>query len=476
MTSKIKIPFPVLLIFSLLAPQSSGAFSYPLLSSAGRIIPGTWSAGGAALAAMIEQAGEIQAPEKAKKNEWLIAVYMNGKSNIEPFALNDFNRLESVGSSEKVKIVAEIGRSEGFDNDIHADGNWTGVRRYLVKKDPDPEKINSPLLADLGEADMGDWREAAGFLSWAKINYPAEKVMFLIWDHGWGWIDPITPSSSLLDGGKSISHDFAANNYIKTTELKNIFEKSGPVDLYASMACFMQMGEVAYEIKDYAGVIVGSEEVIQLPSFNFEDFLGLMTENPGVDAERAGTYLVDTFREMYSRPEYLDMLEETGYGTQLSAIRGSKLEKFAELAGDLAKSAMLLDDAAAVSKAKKEVLRFEVGDETTDPLKLISFYADPYDFSELLEKHLSFPGSPLARRYARAAKKFRDFIDRELVVKNVFLSKDRTGKDYSRTHGISLHIPGAEGHLIYYADTYGKLEFAGASSWAGFIEYLENVR
>ena len=60
-------------------------------------------------------------PHRPPLREWTVMVYMNGKSNIEPFALADLNRFETVGSSEKVAIVAEIGRSKGLDNDTAAD-------------------------------------------------------------------------------------------------------------------------------------------------------------------------------------------------------------------------------------------------------------------------------------------------------------------------------------------------------------------
>jgi Clostripain family len=417
---------------------------------------------------------------KSSPTDWLIMVYMNGKSNIEPFALTDMNRFESIGSSEKIKIVVELGRSKGIENDTTADGDWSGVRRYLVAKDDDMEKITSPVLMDLGDKDMGDWRQASDFMQWARANYPAKKTMLIIWDHGWGWLDPSTPSASHVDeqkepsGDKSISHDFTTGNYIRTNEMHKIFEKTGKVDLYASMACFMQMAEVSYQIKDYADVIVGAEEVVQLPSFNFEDFYRLMLANPGATSEQAGIFMVDTFKEMYSRPEYSDMLEETKYGTQLSAIKGSMMKDFGKKISAWADIAMKTDDRLAMSKAKKEVLRFEVGDDITDPEKEISFYGDIYDFVKIVNENLdkNIKGSKALKSSGIA---LQNFIDNNLVIKNVFLGKDRTGKDYSRTHGIAIHLPGKPGTLIEYEDTYGKLEFAKATNWEKFIEYLKTI-
>ena len=414
------------------------------------------------------------APRPEPLKEWTIMVYMNGKSNIEPFALGDLNRLETVGSSAKVNIVAEIGRSKGLENDTTADGDWEGVRRYFVTKDADKDHIASPLLQDLGSKDMGDWKEAAAFLKWARAAYPAKKYLFMIWDHGWGWIDPKRPGDNLLDGHKSISHDFVTGNYIATTDMPRIFREAGKVDLYASMACFMQMAEVAYEIKDAADVIVGSEEVIQLPSLNFEDFLAFMTANPAAGAEAAGVSMVDTFREMYGRPEYQEMLEKTRYGVQLSAVRAAKLPALAKKVKAWYELAMAAGDKPALAKAKAEVLRFEVGDETTDPDKRISFYGDLYNFTELADRYTD-PALPPAGRLAAAGADLREFIAGELTVRNAWLGKDRTGKEYSNAHSIAINIPGRPGNLIEYYPSYSKLAFEKATGWNSFVKYLDTI-
>jgi hypothetical protein len=416
------------------------------------------------------------APEPASPQlrEWTVMVYMNGKSNIEPFALADLNRFETVGSTEKVAIVAEIGRSKGLDNDTTADGDWAGVRRYFVTKDADPERIASPLLADLGNPDMGDWKQAAAFLKWAKAEYPAKKYLFVIWDHGWGWLDPVKPGKAPPDGAKSISHDFVTGNYIATREMGNIFRAAGKVDVYVSMACFMQMAEVAYEIKDGADVIVGAEEVIQLPSLNWEGFLAQLAANPAAKAEAAGTYLVDTFGEMYSRPEMLELLAQGGYGTQLSAIRGSKLPGLVKRLKDWYRLTMAAGDRAALAKAKEGVVRFEIGDPSTDPDKQIAFYGDLHHFVELAGRHAdkSRPGAPAA---LAAGEKLNRFIASELVIKNAAIGRDRTGKEFSAVKGLAVNIPGRPGTLIEYYPTYSKLSFAQDSGWETFMKYLDGI-
>jgi len=438
------------------------------------------SAGAApALDSLSSQAGAsaaVAAPEPGRPplREWTVMVYMNGKSNIEPFALGDLNRLETAGSSDKVAIVAEIGRSKGLDNDTTADGDWAGVRRYYVTRDADPDHIASPLLADLGGPDMGDWKEAAAFLKWARAEYPAKKYLFIIWDHGWGWLDPVKPGENLVDKDKSISHDFVTGNYISTRQMGKIFKEAGKVDMYVSMGCFMQMAEVAYEIKDGADVIVGAEEVIQLPSLNWEGFLAQLEANPAAGAETAGAYMVDTFKEMYSRPDMQELLAQGGYGTQLSAIRGAKMRDLARKIKDWHTLAMAAGDKAALARAKAGVVRFEIGDPATDPDKRIAFYGDLHNFVELAARHAdkSLPGAAEA---LAAGERLNKFITSELVIKNAAVGKDRTGKDFSAVKGLAINIPGKPGTLIEYYPTYSKLFFAQDSGWETFMTYLDGV-
>ncbi len=432
---------------------------------------------GPAMDSLSLQAGPKAAsvPEPhAPQREWTVMVYMNGKSNIEPFALSDMNRFETVGSSDKVAIVTELGRSKGLDNDTTADGDWAGVRRYLVVKDQDKDHIASPVLADLGNADMGDWHEAAAFLKWARAEYPAKKYLFVIWDHGWGWLDPVKPSWKNETASKSISHDFVSGHYIATTDMGKIFAEAGKVDMYASMACFMQMAEVAYELKDGADIIVGSEEVIQLAGLNWEDFLPALEKDPEAGPEKAGSYMVDTFHEMYTRPEYVQQLEQTKYGTQLSAVRAAKLPLLAKKTKAWYELAIKADDRAAMSKAKAEVLRFEIGDETTDPDKRISFYGDLSNFVELAG-HYADASRPGAKELAAAGEDLEKFIAGDLTIKSAWVGRDRTGKEYSNTHGISIDIPGKPGNLIEYYPTYSKLAFEKASGWDTFVKYLGSI-
>lgn len=119
-------------------------------------------------------AKNISGPAK----EWTIMVYVNAKNNLETYGLKDVNEMEMTGSSDKVNIVVEMGRMKGYND---SDGDWTGVRRYLVRRDTDAAAITSPVLSEFS-ADMGDYRHLIEFGRWAKAEYPAKKYMLVVWN------------------------------------------------------------------------------------------------------------------------------------------------------------------------------------------------------------------------------------------------------------------------------------------------------
>ena len=81
--------------------------------------------------------------------------------------------MENVGSSENVNIVVELGRVKGHDA---SDGDWTGSRRYLIKKDNDPKHISSPVLMEIKNSDMGDWKYSGGICKLGKNQFSGQKI------------------------------------------------------------------------------------------------------------------------------------------------------------------------------------------------------------------------------------------------------------------------------------------------------------
>lgn len=415
------------------------------------------------------------APKSATQTslkDWTVMVFINGKNNLELPGLFNMSQMESVGSTDKVNIVVELGRMNGQQGDTAHDGNWTGSRRYLVIKDNDPEKITSPILMKTENVDMGDYRRVVDFAKWTKRNFPARHYMLILWDHGTGWFDPQKAKKGKTDtlfSAQAISFDDETGNFIGTVQIGTLMKEIGKLDIVAFDACLMNMVEVAYEIKDYADIVIGAEENIPGYGYNYTGFLKAIVSDPGADAEKFSSYVVSTFKSFYT---------QVRMGAQLAAIRTSKLPTLAQKLDQWIALAMAVNDTDAVRAARKDVLRFDVvGPNDTN--KQITFYGDLYNFIQIFDKNVTAGGSN-ALALKKKGTEILSFITRSLVIAAGYYGTDRLGTSLANAHSVSIYLPPAgpvpqEKLETVFGDKYTNLAFAKATKWYDFVKYVWSV-
>lgn len=365
------------------------------------------------------------APARAEA-EWTVLAFMNGKNNLEAFSLADLNEMETAGSTDKVNIVVELGRSKGNDE---SDGDWTGARRYRVLRDADPKKVNSELLASDPAADMGDWRRLAEFISWGKANYPAKKYMVIVWNHGNGWKGRLP--------GRGISTDDETGHTISTAQLGQAMAAGGHIDLFAMDACIMQMAEVAWEAKDTADYVLASEEVVPNEGQRYDLFMGALTANPSISAEELGKAAVQIYADHYESVKR--------YGT-MSLVRAASLPKFAAL----------LDEWTAAVRAKSEKLAVSDSRSRTQQF----WYDDNIDIYHLVQLTGAYPY--VNRLVVEKGKALLDFMDKELVVSNRYISNQ-----YKNSHGLAIYMPKS-----WLDPAYKALPWSAATGWDEFCAWM----
>jgi hypothetical protein len=257
-------------------------------------------------------------------------VYLDADNNLESAGIDDINEMEMVGSTTEVNIVVQVDRipysvlaanNEGYTDDI-SNSNWTTTRRYYITQDFDPLQINSQLKSDLGELNMGDSQTLIDFTDWATINYPAKKYLLVIWNHGGGF-----RSLSLT---KDIAwDDTSGGDRITMPELEYALyaisaQIGKKIDIVGMDACLMAMTEVAYQIKDYADILVASEENEPGDGWPYDTILGELVVNPLISSGQLSVDIVDKY--IFSYPygnvtqsaidlSYMDTLTD-----QLSAL------------------------------------------------------------------------------------------------------------------------------------------------------------
>jgi len=174
-------------------------------------------------------------PGRPAPKDWTVLVYVSARNNLGLEAIKDVNEMEAAGSTSRLNVVAELGRivTEPVNNPFSSvqepvppQADWTGSRRFLMVKDSDPLRINSPVLSHFTDADMGDWRHLAEFIAWGKANYPAKKYLLIVGGHGSGWRGVKPPAGA----AKGISYDEPSGHHISPEELA-LAIKAGAIEI-----------------------------------------------------------------------------------------------------------------------------------------------------------------------------------------------------------------------------------------------------
>jgi len=297
----------------------------------------------------------------AVATDWTFMVYLDGDNNLEGAGIDDINEMEMVGSNDDIKIVVLFDRIPGYDS---SNGDWTDTRRGLIIRDSNPYLISSPLDS-VGEKNMGAPATLSEFVNWAIATYPANHYALVLWNHGGGWRDsaaalakkiaywedaartssaPAQRSQALLRLEKlreeqkktpvlkEVCVDNTSGDVLYTREVRQALEGvPTKLDIVGFDACLMQMMEVAYEVRNEADYMVGSEHTEPSDGWPYHLILADLRSNPGMTPAQFASVIVSRYGESYG-----------GAGTQ-SAVDLSKMSGLASSLSSFA-SAMISAD------------------------------------------------------------------------------------------------------------------------------------
>ncbi|MCK5584233.1 MAG: hypothetical protein KAI33_10590 [Elusimicrobiales bacterium] len=349
---------------------------------------------------------------KASLKEWTVMAYINGKNDLSEYGEQDVNEMETVGSTSKMNIVVELGTAH------------QKTERFLVIKDDYPTLVTSHPLEIMDKNDMGDWKHLVDFVSWSKEKFPAKRYMLIIWNHGNGWTT-----------SKGISYDDETDNHISTPELGLAMKEIGKIDILAMDACLMQMAEVAFEVKDYADIVVASQETEPGNGYPFDLIFKKMAKMTKKSNEAIAKNIITQYEKYYSSKKDL---------TQ-SAVKTSKLDSLAALINDWVKTAMQIKDKRTLINALNETKSYDMK-EYKDLSHFIKLAGEKTQDNLLIKK----------------GKRIQKFIYKELIIANTGLEKN--------SNGISIHLT-KNGTGKKYAD----LAWSRETQWDEFLNSIKSV-
>ncbi len=238
-------------------------------------------------------------PAASSGQTWTIMLYQDADDQVlERDIFLDLNEAERVGSSNNVNVVAQLDRYRAA---YQGDGDWTSARRYFVTQDNDLNAIHSQVVQDLGEVDMSDGATLVDFVQWAAQNYPANKYVLILSDHGmgWpgGWSDPEPGGSET--GSSPLASRLGDNIYLNELDqaLAQARQSAGidKFEILGMDACLMSQLEVMAALQPHANYAVASEEVEPSIGWAYAAFLGALVQNPDMTGADLSKLIVQSY-------------------------------------------------------------------------------------------------------------------------------------------------------------------------------------
>ncbi len=208
-------------------------------------------------------------PDEKSERKWTILFYDDADFDNAYDPLNDF--------------ASEAYSSDSLDILVLQDTNSGPAYMWHL-----PGQGGYDLVSSLGEIDMGDAATLRDFVQFGKDNYPAERYLLCLYDHGGGF------------AGACIDQTCDPLTILSMNDFQIALEDVGGVDIIAFTApCTMGAIESVYELRDLVDVYVGSEDLSGFALWwgSFTEICARLENSTGVSTEEIGAYIVQVLSE-----------------------------------------------------------------------------------------------------------------------------------------------------------------------------------
>ena len=256
-------------------------------------------------------------PDHDDAESAVVLVYLIGSDLEGRYGSATANVLQMIDASKQ---------GSGLTFVLEAGGSQRWFTRGIRDRTAGRYEIRDGRLKQVQELDshtcMSGGEELKSFLLWAEENYPADRYMLVLWDHGGGFgggfgIDDLNIRQ---EGGT-----------IPVSEIVSAVHDSGiRFDLIGFDACLMMDIEIAYELEPYADYYLASEETEPAAGWYYTSAFGALAQDPSIPTESFAEELIGCYDPYnviingYETEEYTLSLADLTY------VRGA-YEKLREL-------------------------------------------------------------------------------------------------------------------------------------------------
>ncbi len=207
-----------------------------------------------------------------------IMIYMNG-SDLESQdgeASEDISEMLASGIGERVNVIVQtMGTKTWHEHGISPKTAQT----YRVR-----DGKLSLIRDDLGQLDSTSEETLSEFIGFCASNYPAERYVFLFWDHGGG---PVY--------GFGLDEWQDEEESLTIAEMSRAFSEHPEVkfDMIGMDCCIMASLETCLALEPYCAYTLLSEDFESGIGWSYTQWMKKFDENPGMATPILGKFIVD---------------------------------------------------------------------------------------------------------------------------------------------------------------------------------------
>lgn len=189
----------------------------------------------------------------------------------------DLEEMMAASLGENINLIVETGGANRWYYDFISPGN---NQRWQIAGG----KMH--LLETLPMEDMADPRTLADFIAFGRENFPADRYMLVLWDHGGGTV-----------GGYAYDERFGGDT-MSIGQVSQALAAGGVVfDMIGFDCCLMATAETAYMVEKYADYMVASQRVEPGSGWHYTPWLNALGQNSSLPTDELGRIIVDSFLE-----------------------------------------------------------------------------------------------------------------------------------------------------------------------------------
>lgn len=324
------------------------------------------------------------------------------------------------------------------------------------------------------------------FLTYTQTEFPAEKNMVTLWNHGGGTV-----------GG--VCCDYYESKSLSLLELQEVFASASAglpnkkYDLVSFDACLMSTYETMAAMDSYCRYMVGA--ITSEPAYGQEHSgylkeLAQQAENPGFTGKELGDAVVEAFHDYYY--EEGELIKETGEAefsilckeAMLANLDLSKVGESLKVFDDLAEVLLYLEqDEEGMAGMMQEVYATSMIDNQFDLVSLSSFLEKTEIFAqnraEVLAQSSLKQEKSLGKKYEKytelANQMYQMLFDSESGVVSSEYKGWENGNKYYSLGVVSLYMPLPQTGkgVSFVDDSYPLLEIS--ENYAIFAYHLANA-